>query len=312
MDPKSKNTEPVSYSGAGGWRDLTQGKTNKITTGTTFLRWLRDYSKRIIMLLLCLGLGWYVNSKLSDTDTDPEIASANQFRASYLSKVLFKTSGVLDEQWLSNAIPIRQKKQLMAVDIFKLKMDLESYDQVSRAEVTRVFPESLKIDLIEETPLLKIKLAQSNGDPIINLVSLNGLFYEGVGYSSEFIAKLPYLIPYRRSDKSYDPVVGIGRLALLMESLAEAQIDQKLQIKIVSLENFPGEIGMPGQIIEIKTRSIPRILFGGFTDFDQQIKRLQYILSYLNGQGNPEVERIDLSLIGSAAVQFKEGRIGSF
>jgi hypothetical protein len=312
MDPKPKKTEPVSYSGAGGWRDLTQGKTNKITTGTTFLRWLRDYSKGIIMLLLCLGLGFYVNSKLSDTDTDPEIASANESRASYLSKVLFKTSGVLDEQWLSNAISIRQKKQLMAVDIFKLKMDLENYDQVLKAEVTRVFPESLKIDLIEETPLLKIKLAQSKGDPIINLVSLNGIFYEGFGYSSEFISELPYLIPYRRSGKSYDPVVGIERLALLMESLAEAQIDRKLQIKVVSLENFPGEIGMPGQIIEIRTRSIPRILFGGFTDFDQQIKRLQYILSYLNGQGNPEVERIDLSLIGSAAVQFKEGRIGSF
>lgn len=310
MDQKSKNTKLVSYSGARGWRDLTQGKTNKITTGTTFLRWLRDYSKGIVILFLCLGLGWYVNAKLSDTDT--EIALANESRASYLSKVLFKTSGVLDEQWLSNAISIRQKKQLMAVDIFKLKMDLENYDQVLRAEVTRVFPESLKINLIEETPLLKIKLAQSNGDPIINLVSRNGLFYEGVGYSSEFIAELPYLIPYRRSDKSYDPVVGIGRLALLMESLAAAQIDQKLQIKIVSLENFPGEIGMPGQIIEIRTRSIPRILFGGFTDFDQQIKRLQYILSYLNGQGNPEVERIDLSLIGSAAVQFKEGRIDSF
>ena len=310
MDPNSQNKESVSYKGNHSWRELAEVKSDKITTFATVLRWLRDYAKTLIILCLCLGIGLYFKSKLSDADTN--IAIANESRTSYIDKVLFKTSGVLDQQWLTQAISINQKQQLMEVDIFKMKADLENFKQVSRAEVTRVFPNSLKIDLIEEEPLFKIKIVQPEGEPFINIVSEKGVYYGGVGYSPNKIDKLPYLIPYIRADKSYDPIVGMDRVALLIKSLAEARISQKFEIKLVSLKNFPGIKGLPGQIIEIKTDSMPRILFGAFMDFPLQIKQLKYILSHLNGIGNPEVERVDLSLIGSAAVQLKQGRIDSF
>ena len=62
----------------------------------------------------------------------------------------------------------------------------------------------------------------------------------------------------------------------------------------LSLRKIFGDTGFK-TIIELKSDLIPRILFGAYNDYPEQIARLNYILSYINGSGNP-VERVDLSL----------------
>jgi hypothetical protein len=42
------------------------------------------------------------------------------------------------------------------------------------------------------------------------------------------------------------------------------------------------------------------------------LDRMQVIFNYLARRGDPSLKRIDLSLRGSAAVQFKSGRVSSF
>ena len=68
---------------------------------------------------------------------------------------------------------------------------------------------------------------------------------------------------------------------------------------------------MPGQVIEIKTKRIPRILLSA-DDFDEQINRLRYLLIRISVMGDPEVLKVDLSLKHSAAVQFKDPQIRAF
>ena len=67
---------------------------------------------------------------------------------------------------------------------------------------------------------------------------------------------------------------------------------------------LPGVPGWSGEV--------PRIIFGSSADYGRQLDRLGYILEYVRNQGNPSIERIDLSLRGSAAVQFSSGRVGTF
>jgi hypothetical protein len=94
--------------------------------------------------------------------------------------------------------------------------------------------------------------------------------------------------------------------------LEESGLTKRIRLQSISLKSFSGDVEFPGQIIELNSDLIPRILFNAYNDYPKQIARLNYILSYLNGSGNQEVERVDLSLRDSAAVQFKGGKIDLF
>ena len=98
----------------------------------------------------------------------------------------------------------------------------------------------------------------------------------------------------------------------LLDLIDKSNLKDRIPIITVSLKTFSADPDFPGQIIEFKSLRIPRILFSAYDDFYIQIDRLNHILSYLNGLGNPDVERIDLSLKGSAAVQLKNGKIDLF
>ena len=82
--------------------------------------------------------------------------------------------------------------------------------------------------------------------------------------------------------------------------------------EVVSLQHYSGNLNIPGQVIEVRSTIVPRIIFGSSADYGRQLDRLSYILDYVKNQGNPSIERIDLSLRGSAAVQFSSGRVGTF
>jgi hypothetical protein len=80
----------------------------------------------------------------------------------------------------------------------------------------------------------------------------------------------------------------------------------------VSLKHFSGDDDSPGQVVEIRSTRIERVLFSASKDFELQLDRLQVIFDFLAQRGDPSVKRVDLSLRGSAAVQFSSGRISSF
>ncbi|MGB0744543.1 MAG: hypothetical protein ACPGSB_08450, partial [Opitutales bacterium] len=135
---------------------------------------------------------------------------------------------------------------------------------------------------------------------------------KGVGYSRDTLARLPFVQPYQRSDGSIRPLRGIERVALLLEEARRRQPEFVKTWKVVSLEHYSGDDILVGEVIEIRSSYVPRIIFGASSDFGQQLDRLKLILEYVRAKGNPSMKRIDLSLRGSAAVQFTSGRISSF
>ena len=82
--------------------------------------------------------------------------------------------------------------------------------------------------------------------------------------------------------------------------------------KHFSLKHYSGNPELPGQVIEVRSSMVPRIIFGFNTSFAQQLDRLAVILNYVQSRGNPAIKRIDLTLPKDAAVQFESGRISTF
>jgi hypothetical protein len=146
----------------------------------------------------------------------------------------------------------------------------------------------------------------------MRLVARDGVVYDGLGYPKATLKNLPFVQPYQHPGGRFFPMRGIERVAELLELARAAEPQFFRTWKVVSLEYYSGDLSLPGQVIEVRTTMVPRIIFSASADYSRQLDRLKYILKYVQNQGNPSIERIDLSLRGSAAVQFSSGRVGTF
>ena len=229
-----------------------------------------------------------------------------------VEKVLFDTNGVLPPSWLGTVVELRRDTAMMEIDIHTMKQQLEAHGQVKSASIERQFPNALKIDLKEHDPVLRMRVMGVNGRAEVRIISREGTIYKGIGYPRATLNSLPFVLPYRHSEGGILPMRGIGQVAELLEETRRKQSNFYKTWKLVSLKHYSGNPDFPGQVIEVRSSMVPRIIFGFNTSFAQQLDRLAVILNYVQSRGNPAIKRIDLTLPKDAAVQFESGRISTF
>ncbi|MEE2988715.1 MAG: FtsQ-type POTRA domain-containing protein [Verrucomicrobiota bacterium] len=229
-----------------------------------------------------------------------------------VEKILFDSDGALPASWLRNVVELRRDTAMMEIDIHTMKQQLEAHGQVKSASIERQFPNALKIDLKEHEPVLRIRVMGANEQTEVRIISREGTIYKGIGYTRATLNKLPFVLPYQHPEGGISPMRGIDQVAELLEETRQAQPNFYKTWKLVSLKHYSGNPELPGQVIEIRSSMVPRIIFGLNNSFAQQIDRLAVILNYVQSRGNPAIKRIDLTLPKDAAVQFESGRISTF
>ena len=229
-----------------------------------------------------------------------------------VEKVLFDTNGVLPPSWLGTVVELRRDTAMMEIDIHTMKQQLEAHGQVKSASIERQFPNALKIDLKEHEPVLRMRVMGVNDRAEDRIISREGTIYKGIGYPRATLNGLPFVLPYQHSEGGVLPMRGIGQVAELLEETRRKQSNFYKTWKLVSLKHYSGNPDFPGQVIEVRSSMVPRIIFGFNTSFAQQLDRLAVILNYVQSRGNPAIKRIDLTLPKDAAVQFESGRISTF
>ncbi len=301
-------------SGAGGeqsWRDLAGPKKRKINSPQAKkrrqLRWFRLLGALAVLILMIAAISWAIIT-IKNRDTSIQITTPSE----PVKGILFRTNGVLPNSWLSSVAEIRPGMTLMGADIFALKERLEAFGQVSSASVERIFPSDLKITVTEKIPAMRLTLMDQSGKQVVKIVARDGTVYKGVGYPQATVDQLPFLDPYRNADGSIFPLRGTDRVAKLLELVSQSDPKLYRTWKVVSLAHFSGDLDFPGQVIEIRSTVVPKILFSGTKDYGRQLDRLNYIFEYVRERGNQAIERIDLSLTGAAAVQFSGGKLITF
>ena len=300
-----------SAQGAQSWRELAGPRRKRVNSPQARRR-------RMVRLLKWFGLLVLAGAVVAGSvlgfralkDRDEPIHLNTPSRE--IEQLLFDTDGVLPDRWLSQVIGLRKGMTMMEVDLRRMKADLEAQPQVRSASVERVFPNALKIRLQEHEPVLRIAVEGPDGRTEQRIVSRAGTVYSGTGYPQATLDRLPFLDPYRHPDGSFTPIRGMDRVAELLRVARREQPDFFRTWRVVSLKHFSGDEELPGQVIEIRSTRIARVLFSASKDFDIQLDRLQVIFDFLAQRGDPSVKRVDLSLRGSAAVQFTSGRISSF
>lgn len=312
MIGERKHKGSTSAGGEQSWRALAGGrKSTRIKSPQARRRRKVQIAKLVGAFLICVAvmalITWAVIA-FKNREEPIQIATPSN----PVEKIIFDTNGVLPSRWLGTVIELRRDTTMMEVDIYEMKAQLEAHGQVKSATVERQFPNALKINIQEHEPVLRMRVMGKDGQPELRIVSREGTIYKGVGYPKATLRKLPYVSPYQYPGGGIQPMRGIGKVAELLEDARRTQPDFYKTWQLVLLEHYSGDPDLPGQVIEVRTSMVPRIIFGFNTDFAQQLDRLGVILNYVQSRGNPALKRIDLSLPGSAAVQFESGRISTF
>lgn len=311
MIGNGKNKGSSSATGSQSWRELVGPRKKRVNSPRARKRRQVRLLKIFGLLVAVIGLvvaAVFVTSAMKNREKPIQISTPS----SPIKQVIFETNGVLPDRWLGTVISLGAGTTMMEVDIHAMKASLEKETQVLSASVERVFPSSLKISVKEREPVLRIAVQGEGGETVLRMVSRDGRIYRGIGYPKSTLDSLPYVQPYQRSDGGIQPMKGIGKVADLLQMARAKQPSFYRTWKVVSLEHYSGDDTMAGEVIEIRSSYVPRIIFGATEDFELQLDRLKLILEYVRARGNPSMERIDLSLRGSAAVQFSSGRISSF
>jgi len=302
----------TAASGAQSWRELAGPRRRRIKSPQARKRrreqWLKLLAVAVLAIAAVAAPVLWLTREPSETESSASFSPPSR----PVQRILFHTDGVLPDGWLGGVLRLKPGTRMMEVDIHAVKAALEAEGQVKSARVERVFPDSLKIVVEERVPVFRIRAAKANGAVEERIVARDGTIYEGTAYPRSTLRNLPYLKPYRHPDGGYRPLVGIERVAELLALAREKSPRFFATWQIVSLEHYSGDPDLPGQVIEVRTRLVPRIIFGATGDFDRQLDRLASILSVLRSQGDPSIERIDLSLKNSAAVLPAEGPITIF
>ncbi|MGC6424219.1 MAG: cell division protein FtsQ/DivIB [Lentimonas sp.] len=311
MIGSGKDKGGTSASGEQSWRELAGPRKKRINSPQARKRRQQKLFKILgALLLLAAVAGGVTWSVITLKEREKAIYISTPSKP--IERILFDTDGVLPDGWLGSVINLRPGMSLMDADIHQLKIELESEGQVKTASVAREFPSDLKVIIQERSPTLRLAVAAEDGTQRLKLVGRDGTVYTGKGYPKAMLNNLPYVRPYQNVDGSYLPMQGIERVAELIDYARQNTPQLYRTWQVVSLEHYSGDLDLPGQIIEVQSSWVPRIIFSAGGNYAQQMDRLNYVLSYVQQRGNPSIERIDLSLRGSAAVQFSSGRIGTF
>ena len=311
MIGRNRQKSDTSVEGSQSWRELTGPRRSRVNSSASrrrrWMPWIKLLG--VLLLLLLIAGGIFQLLQIQDRNTQNTVVAVT---ASPVERIEFYTNGVLTERWLEDTIGLQIGMPIMEIDIFALKTRLERNSQVKSASVERVFPSGLRIDITEREPVMRLLTVDSNGKRSLRLVARDGIVYRGIDYSITALKQLPYLQPYQHADGSYLPLRGMEPVVKLLDLTRSVQPKLFNTWQVVSLQYYNGRTGLPGQVIEVRSTIVPKIVFGVSKDAALQLDRLAYILNYFEKNGDPSLKRIDLSLRGAAAVQLSSRRAQDF
>jgi len=311
MIGSGKEKGGTSAKGEQSWRELAGPRRRRINSPQAKKRRHKKFLRALVLLSLFVifmaAAAWSIVS-LNQREESITITPPSK----PIERILFETNGVLPNKWISSVVQLKPGMLMMEADIHLLKAEIEKEGQVKSASVERVFPSALRIVVEEHIPSMLLATSGADGRRSVRIVSQTGTIYKGIGYPRSTYDNLPFLSPYQHADGSYLPFKGIERVAELLDYSRQNNAQLFKTWELVSLRHYSGDLDLPGQVIEVRSSLVPRIIFSASSDLGQQLDRLNYILQYVQRRGNPSIERIDLSLQGSAAVQFSSGRIATF
>lgn len=206
-----------------------------------------------------------------------------------LRAVEFKSDGVISAHWLGGILKIPKNSTLSDINIFDLKKILEDVSQIKSAEVERIYPDILRIEISELKPLAKIAV---NVDlkPTVFMVATDGSFFKPICYTDEMLNSYVFLEGVKLDyGKKYE---NVKKFAEFIDTAKKRFPDEVAKWYAIDLSEL-GSLTLP--LVVVTTRTGTKIIFDA-SDLKKQFDKFDYILRYSKQRSLNDFEKIDLSL----------------
>jgi hypothetical protein len=273
--------------------------------GESFL-WGRFFFRATACGLLLLGIGFGGHFLWLKFQKSAAVWLKSIYKQP-LERIVFQSDGVLTSRWVKPFLAdIRKGVDLMDVDIFAVKKKLETCFQVKKVVVQRQFPGTLKIALEERVPVLRL-LVRDGESTCEMLIDMDGVVFFGEGIPELERRTMPFLsgiVLKKISAGRYENIPTLDKVYQLLHVAKTKYWPIYAQMEVVSIEHLKKK-SVPWSRIHVRCQCASSVVFRD-CDFDEQLKRLDFVLNTPKIRDSLPVERIDLSLENDAVVKFQK------
>ena len=286
----------------GSWRNIQQkNRHTKKTTKVARDRHLKFLLKVSVMVLMAAGTFagmayiYYMLQNGKDV-TVPMFAESVELD--------FDSDGVLTANWFREYYQETLRTDVREIDVSHLKEFLENRGQIEAATVAVSLPSTLRIELLEKEPILRVRIRDDQGNPLTLLVARDGTIYRGALYPPETLRNLPGVMGLRikRNEDGYAPISGLEDVAILLD-VAKSRIPAvDRHWRVVDLSDWNPDEAYRPSLVKVQSSSIEEIIFST-AGIETQIEQLGGILQHVQRYQQPLPKSIDLSYGDKAVIR---------
>ena len=216
-----------------------------------------------------------------------------------LRRISFELDEILTREEALAVTGLREGVNIFSVDFQKVEAGLRAIPQVQEVRLDRKLPDQIDVSITARRPIAWVAAAGETGDPS---ASEKSLLIDASGYLMRPRHMLPeyYHLPAIYGAKSDNVRDGEAlpsedlRLAIQLIETVSRRPDSLLHIRAIDVSR--------GYCLEVINDANARILFAT-SDFDEQLARLQQLLSHCNESGR-SLERVNLMVKRNTPVTF--------
>jgi len=232
-----------------------------------------------------------------------------QNKAFAIEEVDVQTDGVIAVDQLRRWAGVKVGENLLALDLARVKRDLEMIPLVQSVSVERIWPHTLRLRITEREPIAQVNVPRPRPDGGLEL-SVYQL--DAAGWVMLPLEPRHRATPHNQPDDSLPVICGINANALQPGGrLAAPQVQAALQL-LVAFEQSPmaGRVDLTRvdvsspEVLAVTTGQGSEVTFG-LTDFEQQLRRWHAVIEQAQKVGGA-VGTLDLAVTNNIPLRWLE------
>jgi cell division protein FtsQ len=285
------------------WRDIPQELKARAMTSSGRRRHTLSLLKIILGVAFGAGLLVVAIEIIASLENNPRRIDRAASNGTLRPAPLFKTDGVLTAAWVMRTLELPRSATLTELDLGALQSRLLASGQVRVALLSKVFPNTLSVSLLERGPVARIMIQDSGGTPpAARLVARDGVVFQAEGFAPALLDRLPWLLVPRLA-RSQGRLIPIEGMDLVSDLLAKARIESEHLLplfQVVSLERLQSD----GEIV-VSSPECEGLVFNAREDFFRQLAYLDFIRDTMKPTPQNPLARLDLSLGAAVPAAYK-------
>lgn len=282
------------------WQDLKpSSKKHEKVSWRARLKFVFTWVKRIVLLcVLCaitFGAFYIYQNGIIEKLLTPSTEE--------LKETIYKTNGKISKDWAKKYGYLPKPQNLAQIDVKQIQSSLLQISQIKSANVAKIYPDKILIEIEEYTPSARVAIAQNNRVREY-LISKEGVFFSPICIKKDDIADLPWLtgIPIASKGTKFINYPLVSNVDFLIKEARKALPKNFATWRTINVSKL-SSVTLP--IMIVSTSENVKIVFHA-ENIKFQLEKLEYILRFFEEEGLVNIEKIDLTLKDKAIVSLRK------